>query len=144
MPEATTGKCTVRQLGKATLTFPCKRRGEEACKHTTLVLQYTGGESISRGPLGSVRYLPANSGRLWFPSLRIPSLPPSFYFSSLSANMAYSLYHVQMANAWKERVNKEDLRAEQASAVAAMLAKVRNKHAPQAGTPEGTGSSNEE
>ena len=58
--------------------------------------------------------------------------------------MAYSLYHVQMANAWKERVNKEDLRAEQAAAVAAMLAKVRNKHAPQAGTPEGTGSSNEE
>ncbi|XRB00007.1 hypothetical protein NFJ02_08g137060 [Pycnococcus provasolii] len=39
--------------------------------------------------------------------------------------MAYSLYHVQMANAWKERVNKEDLRAEQASAVAAMLAKDR-------------------
>ena len=28
MPEATTGKCTVRQLGKATLTFPCKRRGD--------------------------------------------------------------------------------------------------------------------
>lgn len=47
--------------------------------------------------------------------------------------MAYSLYHVQMANAWKERVNKEDLRAEQAAAVAAMLEKVRNKHAPQAG-----------
>ena len=95
------------------------RRGEEACKHTT-------------GPGVQVRTVPANSGRLWFHQQESHHSPPPS-FSSLSANMAYSLYHVQMANAWKERVNKEDLRAEQAAAVAAMLEKVRNKHAPQAG-----------
>lgn len=36
---------------------------------------------------------------------------------------------VQMANAWKERVQKEDLRSEQAAAVSVMLARVRGQPA---------------
>lgn len=80
------------------------------------------------GPYGTRQLRPA-----LVPSAKESHHSPPPSFSSLSANMAYSLYHVQMANAWKERVNKEDLRAEQAAAVAAMLEKVRNKHAPQAG-----------
>ena len=86
-------------------------------------VQVQGSRSVQYPPT------PAGSGSI----SKNPITPPPPSFSSLSANMAYSLYHVQMANAWKERVNKEDLRAEQAAAVAAMLEKVRNKHAPQAG-----------